>query len=744
MLKNYFFCLLFLLTGLFIFGQQKQNFDNYKTLISKGTMPSDFSTLSYEKIENDIVSSRTELKGKKEKVFLEGIHYSIDKLLHSGLVVYGDEVSDYVSKLVDHLLKDNPTLRKELRFYTLKSSSTNAFSTDQGIIFVTTGLISQLTSEAQLAYVLAHEISHYTEKHVVDGFVWKQKNIGYKSKIENFSNYSKEKEFEADRLGVQMYYKAGYSKSQIDPTFDVLMYSYLPFDEIEFPVDYFNSDLLYIPLNNFPTSKYPIKAEEDFDDSKHSHPNIKKRKGAASKEVEKYQDWGNKISILGESEFNYIQTICRFEDVRSNVLDAKYADAFYSIFILEKEHPNSIYLKRMKAKVWLNLAYYKEEGKLNKMLPNSTSYEGEIASLYFMLKSLNKLAFQTVALRQIEDIRKQYPNDKEINAIWDRMVKYVASIEKFELASFSKKNYQTAYQESIQKPVVLVDTLESKEKTSKYDKIKKKKDIEDPSNFDSTNFHFYGISDLLENELFLSSFNKYLKEKQENKDMLAKRKQMKKNDLNKLIEHEKQNRLRIEESNLILVEPMVFRYKGNEIDRVKSEKLEQTFVKSTADIAELLEMNIHVIGSSTANKLGTAGFNEKAVLLNYMGQIMEEKDIDPFPVDYDLLDEIKLNYGTKNVAFSILTHKYDPQISFVRLLALNLFIPPLIIPTLITYVPLKLISGNETNLSVYILDLDAGKLRDKQHMYFKEPLNKITLKGHLYDIYSRIKSPALK
>lgn len=103
------------------------------------------------------------LSHDQQKEFLETTHYAIDDLLHSGYVVFGDEVSNYISSIADSLLKDDLLTRSALRFYTLKSMASNAFSTDQGIIFVTTGLISQVKNEAQLAFILAHEICHFRE-----------------------------------------------------------------------------------------------------------------------------------------------------------------------------------------------------------------------------------------------------------------------------------------------------------------------------------------------------------------------------------------------------------------------------------------------------------------------------------------------------------------------------------------------------------------------------------------------------
>ena len=392
-----------------IFAQQ--DFNNFKTLVSVGAIPKDFSSLTYMKIDEDLKEQKGDLSKAKERIFLQGIHYGIDEILHSGMVCYGDEVSHYIENVIDKLLADDPFLRSKLRFYTIKSTESNAFSTDQGIVFVTTGLISQLTNEAQLALVLAHEISHYTEKHVVASFEYKIENRASGRNIRDLSIYSKDHEIEADVLGLKFYHKAGYSKDEILPTFDVMMYSYLPFDEIEFPWAYFNTENMYVPASLFPKKKYEIKAVEDYDDSQSSHPNIKKRKEQIGGQIGNYSGWGNQTFTLGQPKFEYIRTICRFESVRTDIINAKYANALYSIFMLEKEYPNSLFLKRMKAQSWLGLVQFKKIGSIDETVDNTEDFEGEIAAVHYFIKKLSKDGMLTLALRQIYDLKKTFPNE---------------------------------------------------------------------------------------------------------------------------------------------------------------------------------------------------------------------------------------------------------------------------------------------------------------------------------------------
>lgn len=78
------------------------------------------------------------------------------------------ELTRYVS-LVGNALAVNST-RPELQFYfaVLDSEHVNAYSTPGGYVFVTRGALKQMTSEVELAAVLAHEIAHVQQRHIVN------------------------------------------------------------------------------------------------------------------------------------------------------------------------------------------------------------------------------------------------------------------------------------------------------------------------------------------------------------------------------------------------------------------------------------------------------------------------------------------------------------------------------------------------------------------------------------------------
>lgn len=142
--------------------------------------------------------------------------------------------------------------------------------------------------------------------------------------IEQLSIYSKEKEFKADSLGIKLFNNAGYFRNYLTSRFDVLIYSYLPIDELKFPKDYYNSTLCFVPEFIFTDKEYEIKVEEDYYDNRSSHPNVCRRKEKATSITDRYKDWGEVSNHFADKEFNYTRTLTRFERVRTDIINYQY------------------------------------------------------------------------------------------------------------------------------------------------------------------------------------------------------------------------------------------------------------------------------------------------------------------------------------------------------------------------------------------------------------------------------------
>ena len=175
MIRTWKILLTLALLPLLAHAQQVPNMDNYRPARSNGPLPKDFLTSTIEKYEKDkgkIDQGQDKNMQKAEEDFYLQTNYSVDQMRFSGDVLVSDTMGIYVNRVADSLLlKQDPELRSKLSFYIMRSPIVNAFTTDQGAIFVTVGLLTRLHNEAELAYVLAHEVIHFNRHHVLTVYV---------------------------------------------------------------------------------------------------------------------------------------------------------------------------------------------------------------------------------------------------------------------------------------------------------------------------------------------------------------------------------------------------------------------------------------------------------------------------------------------------------------------------------------------------------------------------------------------
>jgi predicted Zn-dependent protease len=112
--------------------------------------------------------------------------------------------------------------RLPFRFYLIADANMiNAFALPGGHVFVGQGLLDQMTSEDELAFVLGHEIEHIDHYHAVERVQieaqLKNLNLDIVAAVAQIPmslwqvGYSKQQEFEADREGLRIAAAAGYS-----------------------------------------------------------------------------------------------------------------------------------------------------------------------------------------------------------------------------------------------------------------------------------------------------------------------------------------------------------------------------------------------------------------------------------------------------------------------------------------------------------------------------------------------------
>lgn len=694
-----FIALLLLLSYSLSWGQ---DFNNYQPIRNQGELPNDFTTRTSEKVRNDIstqieYNENQHVKRSKTEFLLKS-NYMIDELLMSGKVLFGDPVSEYVNKVADKVLIKEPELRKELRFYCIKSTITNAFTTNQGMIFVTLGLISQLENEAQLAFVLAHEITHYKRKHMINSFLeadramsrkGKYSQSSYDDNIIKLSNYSKTLEFESDSVGFYIMEEAGYNIKAALTVFDVLQFSYLPFDEQPFDISFFESDNFKIPQKFYLDTILPIQFDDNYDDSKSTHPNIKKRKDKINTFIDKTNSKKDNVFLVSKDNFFNIREISRFETVRNNLINQDYVTAIYNSLILKKKHPESSYLDNSIAKALYGIYKYKVIGKEYHIVKDYDYYEGEISRAFYLFEGLNEKQTGSIALKYIWNLYQKNKNPY-IKLLLDNLVETLIQKTQINFEEYKSKEYIEAYKDKVRQDSIadaqqlLVDKTidstssdnkEENKKLSKYEKLRKIKadqekqvveDIVNENQLNSDEFYIFAISDV----------NNYNGLKQEFDGVSVKLKSEKEKDFKdseefkKLSDYEqrkmiyKQNKkkhkeeLHIRADKIVFIDPDYISIdERNGVKLINSEDMQYEFYNQINYAAKKAKIESEILSAKLLNNQQTNKFNHISMINDWINEVssIEEASSDwtfiPSESEYilPLIDTL----GTEHISFTL-------------------------------------------------------------------------------------------
>jgi beta-barrel assembly-enhancing protease len=432
--------LIYLISFTFIHAQPWQDFSRLKCV---GEMPDDFRSAFSDKYKTDILNnqSETDLNRKDAQEFAVLTNYYNHRLLTGGSVLYGDQVSSYANQILDKLLVELPNLRDQLRVYTIKSNHVNAYSTNQGIIYITLGLVGKVQNEAQLAYVLAHEISHYNNRHVLQSFenqkeIWAKggsyRDLDVEEKTLTSYKYSREAEFEADKEALIYYQQAGYSTTEIYTGFDVLLHGYLPIAEKEYSWEKLENDSLKISDYYLIDSVAPIKDNDDVEDEMLTHPNIQKRKKAVEKELSENDSTSSGVNyvVKTEQQFTSIRNIVRLEMLNSFVRTGNYVSALYHIQVLEAEFGDHPFLKRMELMCWYGMQKMATNQQKKMYSRGYRKVEGEEQAVYYFASKMPKRGINILATKFIWEQTEGMVKDSFISNIRKQSVRHLSQTVK--------------------------------------------------------------------------------------------------------------------------------------------------------------------------------------------------------------------------------------------------------------------------------------------------------------------------
>lgn len=760
--------LLYIVPFLFASLALGQTTEDYKPLSASGYIPEDIRKLSYDKFKDDIGTiDKNSADRKTTEEFLLMSNYRVDELLQSGKILFNDPISQYCEKILDEILKDDANTRAKLRVYTIRSSIANAFATNQGILFVTVGLMAQIENEAQLAFVLAHEVSHFKEKHTLNSYLENQKIIkgkgeyrhyGYNESIKLLSQYSKEKEFEADELGSNIIINTDYDIEEINYVFDVLQYSYLPFDEISFDKTFFNDDYLKIPNEFFLDSIYPIVIKENYDDSESTHPNIIKRKERVENNL-KDKKGGGKLFIISEEEFYKVRNISRYELLRLNLLDRNYPKALYNSYLLSLENPDDKYIETSIAKALYGMAKYKNAGRTSEVLTYYKKIHGESQQIYKMLHSMKSTQINVLALKYNWIMKKKYPNEPIFNQMCDDLFDLLVLENEKEKSYFlTKKEIEKTLNnntDSITDTINVVENNTIKEDAKENKRSKKYIVIDERRNNTTNNeneedkkdnkpsFEKTAFADLLEDGEFENEFNERIeklekkKKEEEEEESLSysQKRAIKKNELKQKKKQERKGKsLGIDK--IAIIDPIYLQMDSrNNTKYINSEKKLLDFNNAMITMASDLGLGIEVVTPKEFTIDAVNYYNIFSLLNDWAAERFDHENMEFVQSTSDLMEEVIAELGTEYILYNGVIN-YKERKTNVGYYILGSIIYPFLLPITMVYI---LSPDYWTYYYNYLFDIKSGDAYMSDVKNTNQKDHKGLVLSNLYHTFNQIK-----
>lgn len=714
---------------LFVISLKSQH--NYTPLQSQGEVPVEV----FEDILNSYDAKINQHSGEKnfrlKKDFYIEHLYSIKKVFENGDILFGDEVSLYINDVAAQVLSMIPEIEHKVKVFVYKDYTVNAYSTQKGVLFVNMGLIAQVENEAQLAFVLAHELIHYAKNHGIERYVEKEtlkrKIFGANKNFFKYLTYAKEQEFEADLLAItDIYLKLGYDINEALKVFDVLLYSYLPFDEIEFNFEIFQDEyyILTDDIKNAPIE--PITAIEDYNDTNHTHPNIKKRRENIYEKITEIEvpDSGL-VYLVSEKRFLNAQKIARYEICQLYLNETNFGKALYTTYLLKLKDTNNLYLDRIFAYSLYAISKYRNYivDKEHKMVEafNSNPYsrvdykinedagkfklegvEGSSSAVYKLLNNMKDDELNILALKTIYETHLKYPENEFLIKLLDDIIFDLVKFHEIEISAFKTAN------EIIKADTTKINELSQEEynKLSKYDKIKydkEKNKLALKSGMNET-FKYYALVNYTQDTVLIKSFEKAVSKVKFDKllDNLSI------NDKNKFTNNEI--------DKIVITNPMVDYSIADETKYFKTLNLIKRLEYSLRKVNKHQDQSIITLSAMNLKSSDINTYNDIALIMSYYKESFNHLSIDDYfkiiPSNLAYIDNLRKKYNTDYFSFTYISDQDRADKVFGR------------------YIDYYFIN----------FDLELGSVTYLENRYFKSRSYKFILNSLLYNSFFNIKN----
>lgn len=350
------------------------------------------------KAKSELDKSKLGSSKSQENVFLKSLYdkrfENIVESFNDDSFIVDSELTDYLSQILNNIYAANPQLPREASIYAFRSASPNALSFGDGTIGFTLGLLARMENEAEIAFVICHELAHYHARHAdqqmaqlakmnYDKEIKKKIDAARKSEYGQYgklndvfmslgfsiTQHSRAHENEADSLGLTYFTKTSYNPWAAVRLMEIL-------DSAD--VSQYQQNIDFATYFNF--KKFPFKpvwaeyskstmwhASTKVNDSLRTHPDCQNRIIALQRQLARL-GMTDKQPLVRDAKAEYIAKTAEFEIVETLYHFKQYGKALFRSLALLESYPHNIYLSALVGRCLDQLFIYQRNHELSKVL----------------------------------------------------------------------------------------------------------------------------------------------------------------------------------------------------------------------------------------------------------------------------------------------------------------------------------------------------------------------------------------
>lgn len=507
--------LVFCLVIISLFKQTYSQTYTHLPIRSNAPIPSEILESFSERAVSDIKKidkSDKKITKKDKSYFYYQSNFHIDELLRSGKVVFNNDLYFYLNQVASNIIeKSIPELKGTVKVFPVKSPVVNAYATDKGIIFINTALLAYLQNEAQLAFVISHEIAHVIKRHNVNFYVTSRQIDREKNKFTSLSDedarvveknsFSREQEIEADDAGFEIFSKTGYRISEAAAALEILRFSdltyqyALPFEKSFFEMAYFKFPDIF-----FKDDIKPAYEDTSLSEEYKTHPSIQNRINNINSKNK--LPGGDNLFIVSQKQFEIIRQICLHEQLIQLIKYRDFIPAIYHGFLLlHIKDYDSLFVQKNIARALVGITLYYNSGKYSSVVPGKDKIpknKGELSRVYYLFNHMKAEDINLLCIKYSWLLKQKYPEDPELEELCKSAIQ---NYKQHHLSDLSKVKDAANYNDSA------INASYNLKSSVNKNTSKKSKRVLNSQKSAPNSFSEFALSDLKYKTEFITFFN---------------------------------------------------------------------------------------------------------------------------------------------------------------------------------------------------------------------------------------------